>query len=250
MKTKAFLIVLFFTCLAASSQAADEDIWNKANAAYDQGDYVAAADGYTSFLERGHLLPEVYYNLGNAYFKQGKLGLAVASFRHALKLNPSYIAAKENLAYVSGYAVDKVEEKPRGFVLDIWYGLVSILTPQENFLASIIFYWILCAALTLLLIRYGKRELVIYLVIIAAFMFILSAAVTRFAINEERGAHWGVVIVSAIDLREGPGDEFEKIFTGHEGLEFKILSKRQNYCLVELSSGLKGWIPQASLTEI
>lgn len=250
MKIRVLLIFILFACFANSLRAADEDIWSKANTAYDQGDYAAAAEGYTAFLERGHLLPEVYHNLGNAYFKQGKLGLAIASFRHALRLNPSYTTAKENLAYVRGFAVDKVEEKPRGFVLDIWYGLVSIFSPQGNYLITIIFYWLLCAAISLLLLRYGKRELVIYLVIIAAFMFILSAAVTRFAINEERGAHWGVVIVSAVDLREGPGDEFEKIFTGHEGLEFKILSKRQNYCLVELSSGLKGWIAQASLTEI
>lgn len=230
--------------------AADEEIWNKANTAYDRGDYVAAAENYTSYIERGHSLPEVYYNLGNAYFKQGKLGLAVASYHHSLKLNPAFKPARENLAYVRTYAVDKVEEKPRGFLVDIWYGLASILSPQANFILTIFFYWLLCAAISLLLFRYGKRELVIYLVIIAAFMFIFGAAVTRFAIYEERGAHWGVVIAPAVDLRDGPGEEFGKIFTGHEGLEFKIVSKRQNYCLVELSSGLKGWIPQESLTEI
>jgi tetratricopeptide (TPR) repeat protein len=250
MNTRTLLIVLLLLFSGSLLMAADDEIWNKANAAYDQGDYAAAAEAYTSFLERGHLLPEVYYNLGNSYFKQGKLGLAVASFHHSLKLNPGFRPAKENLVYVRGYAVDKVEEKPRGFLVDIWYGFASILSPQANFIVTIFLYWFLCAAISLLLIRYGKRELVIYLVIIAAFMFILSAAVTRFEINEERGAHWGVVIVSAVDLREGPGEEFEKIFTGHEGLEFKILSKRQNYCLVELTSGLKGWIPQASLMEI
>lgn len=250
MNMRMFVIafILVFSC--GLLMASDEDIWNKANAAYDQGDYSAAAENYTTYLERGHLLPEVYYNLGNAYFKQGKLGLAVASYHHSLKLNPAFKPARENLAFARTFAVDKVEEKPRGFLVDIWYGFASILSPQANFILTIFFYWLLCGAISLLLLRYGKRELVIYLVIIAAFMFILSAAVTRFAIIEERGAHWGVVIASAVDLRDGPGEEFEKIFTGHEGLEFKIISERQNYYLVELASGLKGWIPQASLTEI
>lgn len=250
MITRNLLIIFLFVFSCSMLLAADEEIWNRANAAYDQGDYNSAAENYTAYLERGHLLPEVYYNLGNAYFKQGKLGLAVASYHHSLKLNPSFKAARENLIFARSFAVDKVEEKPRGFLVDIWYNLVTILTPQANFGLSIFFYWLLCAAISMLLLNYGKRELVIYLVIIAAFMFILSATVTRFAINEERGAHWGVVIASAVDLRDGPGEEFEKIFTGHEGLEFKIISRRQNYCLVELASGLKGWIPQTSLTEI
>lgn len=250
MTTRKLLFLFWFIFSISPLMASDDEIWNKANTAYDQGDYATATDNYISYLEHGHLLPEVYYNLGNAYFKQGKLGLAMASYHHSLKLNPSFKAARENLVFARSFAIDKVEEKPRGFLVDIWHSLTSLLTPQANFLLSIFLYWLLCAAISLLLLRYGKRELVIYLVIIAAFMFILSAAITRFAINEERGSTWGVVIVSSVDLRDGPGEEFEKIFTGHEGLEFKIISKRQNYCLVELASGLKGWIPRASLTEI
>ena len=250
MNKKTILIIILILLSRGLRAASDNDIWNEANAAYDRADYVAAADYYTSYLERGHLLPEVYYNLGNAYFKQGKLGLAIASYRHSLKLDPSFRAARENLVFARSYTVDKVEEKPRGFLVDIWYNFATLLSPQAYFILSIFFYWLLCAALTMLMLKYGKRELVIYLVIIAAFMFILGAAVTRFAINEERGANWGVVTVPAVDLRDGPGEDFEKIFTGHEGLEFKIISKRQNYCLVELASGLKGWIPRESLTEI
>jgi hypothetical protein len=250
MKTRALLVISALLAFAQFAIATDEDIWNKANTAYDQGSYADAIEGYTSFLDRGHRFPEVYYNLGNAYFKDGKLGLAIASFRHCLKLDPAFSAARENLAYVRGFAVDKVETKPRGFLVDIWYGLAGILSPQTYFVLTIAFYWLFCAIVSLLIAGYGKRELVIYLLIITAFLFIFSAAITRFVVSGERNSHWGVVISPAVELREGPGDEFEKIFTGHEGLEFKIMAKRQGYILVELDSGLKGWIPQTSLTEI
>lgn len=250
MKTRALILLISLAIFSQIAFAADEDIWNKANTAYDQGNFNTAIDEYTSYLDRGHRLPEVYYNLGGAYFKAGKLGLAIASYRHCLKLDPASAAARENLAYVRGFVVDKVETKPRGFLVDIWYGLAGILSPGANFILTIIFYWLLCGIISLLIIGYGKRELVIYLLMIIAFMFILSAAITRFVVSEERNTRWGVVISSAVELREGPGDEFGKIFTGHEGLEFKILTKRQDYILIELDSGLKGWIPQASLTEI
>jgi hypothetical protein len=250
MIKNTLLLLVIFVALTQIVFASDEDIWDNANTAYDQGNYSMAIENYTTYLEHGHRLPEVYYNLGGAYFKDNKLGLAIASFRHSLKLDPAFTAAKENLAYVRSFAVDKVETKPRGFLVDIWYALAGVLSPGTNFILTLILYWLLSANISLLIIGYGKRELMIYLLVIIALLFIFSATITRFVVNQERNTRWGVVISPSVDLREGPGDEFEKIFTGHEGLEFKILNKREGYMLVELDSGLKGWMPQASLTEI
>ena len=242
--------IIIFVLIAASSFAADIEIWNQANSNYDQGRYTEAIDGYRTFLERGYRFPEVYFNLGNAYFKDNKIGPAIASFRHSLKLAPSFTPAKENLDYARTFTVDRVEPKPRGFLLDLWYGLVDLISPSGYFILSIILYWILCAIGVFLINGYGRRELTVYILIFTSIAFITSVTITRFAVNHERNTRWGVVVAQSVDLREGPGDEFGKIFTGHEGLEIKIISARQKYILIELENGLKGWIPGESLTEI
>jgi tetratricopeptide (TPR) repeat protein len=247
------ITVTIFACLIMTARAGavpDSETWNEANSAYDNAQFADAIQKYSQLLERGNRSPAIYYNLGNAYFKNNQIGLAIAAYRNCLKFDPSFAAARENLEYVRKFTVDKVEERPKGFLINIWEGLTELLSPANYFIATIIIYWCLCAVVTLFIARIGKREILTYLLIFLAVIFILGVGLTRFVVDQELNTKWGVLTAASADLREGPGEDFEKIFTGHEGLEFKILSQRQDYYLVELLSGLRGWIPTTTLAEI
>jgi tetratricopeptide (TPR) repeat protein len=251
MRFKALLIALMlalFSVLAIAST--DQEVWTSANDAYDNGDFATAIDDYVSLLAKGKRTPEIYYNLGNAYFKTDQIGLAIAAYHHSLKIDPAFHLAAENLDYVRQFVVDKVEEKPRGFILNIWYGLESLLSPQGNFIFTIVVFWCLALILSGLILGIGKKEFLTYLLILFAIMFILGIAITYSVVDRDLNSKLGVLTATSADLREGPGEEFGKIFTGHEGLEFKIITLRQDYYLVELKNGLKGWIKSSLLTEI
>jgi len=236
--------------MITAAYGTDEEIWTKANADFDQNNFESAINGYRLLLERGVRQPAVYYNLGGAYFKNDQIGMAIAAYLHCLKIDPSFTAAKENLEYVRRYTIDKVEEKPKGFLLNIWYGLIGILPAEWYFIFTIIVYWALCLIITLMIVGFGKKEILSYLLILSFIIFIIGVINTNFLIDETVNSKWGVITVASAELREGPGEDFGKIFTGHEGLEFKILSHRQGYYLVELANGLKGWIEGSTLTEI
>lgn len=250
MRVVGALAAFVLTCSFAAAQSSNEEIFAKANAAYDQNNFDEAISSYLLLLQRGVRQPEVYYNLGTAYFKNDQLGLAVAAYRHSLELDPSFKQAVENLGYIRQYAIDKVEESPRGFLLDIWYGLASIFSAQGFFIFTVAIFWSLSAVISLMLLNMTRRELLTYLLILLASVFILSLALTYSVVGEAVSTRWGVLTVPSTELREGPGEDFEKIFTGHEGLEFKILSERQGYYLVELANGLKGWVRSDALGEI
>jgi len=226
------------------------DIWQQANQSYDDNEFVTAIEGYRTVLERGNKSAIVYYNLGCAYFKDSQIGLAIASFRHSLKSDPSFAPARENLEYARRFVIDKVEQKPRGFLLNTWYTMAGITSPQNQFILTIFAYWLLCLVLTFIILGSPHKEILIYLLILLAIIFIMGVTLTHFAIDDKVNTDWGVVTVASVELREGPGEDFEKIFTGHEGLECKIISRRQEYYLIELVNGLKGWIEKHSLTEI
>ena len=249
---KALLSALIFMLLLAATSLAgiDNEIWKEANNAYDQNNFELAIKDYRKLLEHGSRYPAVYYNLGNAYFKNNKLGLAIAAYRHCLKLDPSFKQAEQNLEFARRYTVDKVEPAPRGFWLNIWYGLAGLLSAKAFFIFSVIVYWALSLVIALMISGRGKKEFLTYLLILLSIMLIFGGAMTRFVINEKVNAKWGVVTAASAELREGPGQDFEKLFTGHEGLELKVLSQRQGYYLVELANGLKGWIKEDALTEI
>lgn len=243
-------IVLSLLLVVLANASGDDDLWNSTNTAYDNSDYYTAIDGYLKILEKGRRTPEVYHNLGNAYFKSDKLGLAIAAFRHAINIDPSFTPARENLEYARQFTVDKVEEKPRGFLLNIWYGMAGIFSPQGHFIFTMAVFWSIIGLLSLYILGIGRRELLSYLLILLSIIFILGAIITYTVVDEEQNTKWGVMTATTAELREGPGEDFEKIFTGHEGLEFKILSQRQGYYLVELRNGLKGWMRLSLLTEI
>jgi hypothetical protein len=243
----AVLLLLF---AAVSFAATDQETWTAANEAYDSGDFATAIDNYVSLLAKGKRTSEVYYNLGNAYFKTNQIGLSIAAYLHSLKIDPTFRLAAENLDYVRQFVVDKVEEKPRGFILNIWYGLEGFLSPQGNFIFTITVFWCLALILSGLILGIGKKEFLTYLLILFTIMFILGIAITYSVVDRELHSKVGVLTATSGELREGPGEEFEKIFTGHEGLEFKIITLRQDYYLVELKNGLKGWIKSSLLTEI
>jgi tetratricopeptide (TPR) repeat protein len=251
MKKATVLVVLVIILLGSVALAStDKETWEAANSAYDNGDFASAIDNYRMLLDKGRRTPEVYYNLGNAYFKSNQIGLAIAAYRHSLMIDPAFYQAAENLAYVRQFVVDKVEEKPKGFLLNIWYGLERLLSPQGYFIFTMAVFWAVIAILSVLILGFGKREFLTYLLILFSILLILGVAITYSTVDRELNSKWGVLTATSATLREGPGEDFEKIFTGHEGLEFKILAYRQGYYLVELENGLKGWVRSSVLTEI
>lgn len=250
MRLTSILFICILMLPLSSANGSDQDIWTKANEAYDQNNYKEAINDYLLLLEHGNRSPSVYYNLGSAYFKNNQIGMSIAAYRLSLKLDPSFTMAKENLEYVRKYVVDKVEKPPKGFLLNLWSGMAGLFSGEAYFLCTIIIYWGLGLVITVMILGIGKKEFLSYLLILLFAMFILGGVLTHFVINETVNTKWGVITAASAELREGPSEDFEKIFTGHEGLEFKILSQRQGYYLVELANGLNGWIKGATLTEI
>jgi uncharacterized protein YgiM (DUF1202 family) len=87
--------------------------------------------------------------------------------------------------------------------------------------------------------------------LIAAFILaIFSATAAARRIKIDRLTTWGVLVDDSADIREGPGEDYDRIEIGHEGLEFKILNEREDSYLIELKNGLKGWIDKRAVLEI
>ena len=82
-------------------------LFAEANAQYAEGNYIEAANRYEQILAE-QPAAEVYYNLGNAYFKQGELAQAILAYERALRLQPSFDDAKHNLQYAQAQIVDNI----------------------------------------------------------------------------------------------------------------------------------------------
>lgn len=241
-------LLLAFGALAHADD--NETIWKQAADYYDQGKYNQAIDSYQKLLERGMNNAEIYYNLGNSYFKADQMGRAIWAFRRALLIDPHLKAARDNLEYVRSHNADQIQIKGRGFVQDIWDFLTGIFSVNGYLLIFMVSWWLVCSIAIYKITRFNTPEWPYFLLIFALVVTIFSAASAARRISEDRLAHWGVLAQESVDIREGPGAEFKKIEVGHEGLEFKILGARENSYLIELGNGLKGWVDRQAVLEI
>ena len=250
MRKSLYIAILSLIAFSQVIAAENEQLWKDAADYYDKGQYKNAIDNYNTLLEHGFQAPEVYYNLGNAYFKAGDLGHSVWSYRRALKLDSSFQPAKDNLNYVRARNTDQISIKGRGFILDIWDFLTGLFSINGYLFLFTLAWWLTAAVAVYAIIKINGSHRPYYLLILPLFIVIFSGASAAQRIDDERMTSWGVLISDSADIREGPGAEFNKVVVAHEGLEFKILGVRENSCLIELENGLKGWVNKQAVLEI
>ena len=100
-------------------EASPEQLWDRANTAYVNGDYHAAAEIYEGILAQGLSSVKLYYNLANAYFKEGQLGKSILFYRRALRLAPGSDDIRYNLSVAEARTKDNIEQIPEFFLLSL-----------------------------------------------------------------------------------------------------------------------------------
>ena len=119
IKIKNILFFLLIQCLAWTAYAQDAAI-KEAETAYTKEDYGKAIELYEGILKSNGDSPEIYYNLGNAYYKAGKIASAILNYERALVLDPGDADVRFNLQMARQKTVDKIEPVD-GFFLSRWF---------------------------------------------------------------------------------------------------------------------------------
>lgn len=239
------LILTLYLTAAPQGQAWPADLYNQGNACYVAGDYQGAIDSYLRALERTDH-PQLRYNLGNAYFKSGRMGMAVIQYRRARALAPRDPDIAHNLEFVRDYRVDKASAQPGPLEQALARAFTFFSGREAALLAAACF---LTAALLVawFLLSDKRWPLVLAsLAIVGWGYFLIVSQVWR----AERGSHPAVVTAKEVGALSGPGQDFKEILLLHDGTEVRIREKRGDYLLVQLPGGLGGWVPQGAVEPI
>jgi len=219
-----------------------DSLFNSAAVKYDGADYKAAIEDYGAILNTGFESVQIYYNLGNAYFKGGQVGRAIASYRRALELNPRDQETKTNLAFAKQFTIDRLEYPQVSFFASLFKRILSAFSAEEAFLIWTILLWgTLCLWGLHFLSRNGTRVFATLATIFVCLLLIISIPTAAKIYNQETESR-GVLICSEAKIYSGPGEDFTLQFTGHEGLEFSVDERREAYYRITLDNGVKGWV--------
>lgn len=246
---RRYLAVFLLLLLPVSLFAGLNDDFNAAVSLYDQGDFAGAVDGFKSIIDKGYVSAPLYYNLGCAYFKAGKLGYAIANFKRAERLAPDDDDIKLNTQFAQLFLVDKIDTGPQSFFPDKVQGYLAKLHPNQYFWISLLAFALIFVVLSLKRFGWARRwgnavTVLLTVVTILAVVSMVWVLKSNYLVQE------GVIVVPETEVLSGPGSEFELQFTGHEGLTFKILDSRNDYFLGLFANKLKGWVKIADVVRI
>ena len=133
MKWRIFFIIpcFFIPVLLAFCAPSAEDDFRGACNFYEKGDYKAAIREYNKILDTGYESGELYYDLGNSYFKDGRLGMAVLSYERARNLMPRDGDLESNYRYVLNRLRHSAAPKPAILPFRIFNKLEFYFTVNE-----------------------------------------------------------------------------------------------------------------------
>lgn len=238
-----FLLIFLFLCVPAFADIGSASaLFQRGNQSYDEGKFNQAIAEYEKILNLGIKNYEVFYNLGNAYFRQNQLGKAILNYRRALALEPREEDAKANLSFVKLFTLDKIEEQQIHPFSNMLQWFLNLWSKDGLALLTSLFYTLSIGWGILILFKGSKKYLWSGLVIFL-FLSIIFGSSLWTKIHFDSVDH-GVVVVPQAEVRSGPGQDYILQFTGHEGLEFRVEEEAEGWYRISLPNGIKGWIPK------
>lgn len=250
---KVVTVVTLLLSLGASMniQAKDLDsLWTAGVQAYTDGKFSDASAAWTSIEESGQKSAKLYYNLGNAWFKQGNYPKAILNYERALRLDPSYSDARYNLEFTSNFVQDKIEPVPE-FILKSVARKVCYVMGSNAW--AVIFLVLLAAALVMGLLfllgsSVGKRRAGFYCGIV---LLLLSAGTLSFSIWQKSDSvktDTAIVMSPVSSVKSSPSSGSSKdLFVIHEGTKVTILDEVGTWRNISLADGRQGWIPASDI---
>jgi tetratricopeptide (TPR) repeat protein len=230
--------------LAASFSARTSTAVTAGNEAYQRGDFAAAEQHYRRALEGGATGTTVLYNLGNACFKQKKLGEAIYWWERAKRLDPEDPDIRENLEFARLLVADRIEVPPDPFPVRVLRGATRLLPERAECwtLAFLLAAANGCFTLWLFTDRRRLAAAALVGIVVALVAGSLVGASLTWKIVERNSSREGVVIEQKVEVRSGPGEENTVLFSLHEGIVVRIRSAAGPWLQVSLPNGWNGWL--------
>ncbi len=248
MKSIIYFLLMLIPCVSTAQVGTiNKEI---GDSAYAKGDYPAAIEVYEALLANQGIAPEVYYNLGNAYYKSSEIGKAILNYERALQLDPSDNDIRFNLELARSKAVDKVDEGFRLFLTEWIEGLLNIASMGSWAYIAIGSFVVML--IMLLLLFFGKS---VALRKTAMGCSVLMLIITLFS-NYAAMSHYSnltsrdmaIVMSPTVTAKSTPDNSGTSLFVIHEGRKVKVCDdSMKEWKEIELEDGTVGWVPASSL---
>ncbi len=252
MKKIFTLVILCLLALTSVCAQIPAEVFAQANKAYAAEQYQDALNGYLSLVDQGLESADLYYNLGNAYYRTGELALAILYYERASKLRPGDKEIAENIAFCYSRTEDKIDAMPSFFLVRWWQSLVGVFSPRG-------WMWLLIAVSVVLVVlgtcfllaheyTWRKNSLMAAVATLVVWLVVLVATVNAsYRVNHSRTA---IVTAPLSVVKSSPNESSVDKFVLHEGTKVRMLDDMDQWVKISIADGNKGWLPVSDITMI
>lgn len=242
-------IILLFIAIPAFSQT---DKMDEANKLYSEEKYQEAVASYESILKEGKESADLYFNLGNAYYKTGDVNNAILNYERAKLLAPNDGDIDFNLQIANQFVVTSVEALPQPFFVR-WSNNFINLNPADSWARISILSFVLFL-IFLGLFLFSKTVRIKRLSFIIGIVVILTSAITfsfaskqKSKINNRNNA---IVFCPRVTVKSSPSESGTDLFLIYEGLKVELIDSIGNWNEVKLLDGNQGWLQDSCIVRI
>lgn len=265
MRKIYFSILLLFASVMAYAQADSTQVEKgiaqapveivtkaKADSAYINNDYASAVYLYENILANQGESADIYYNLGNSYYKMDNIAKAILNYEKALVLNPGNGDIRFNLELAQSKTVDKVTPMSEVFLVTWMKDLTNMMSEKGWAKMGIITFILM---LLMLALYFFSKKIALKKVgfISAVCLLLVCIVVNVFAStqkNEAQSHGTAIIMAPSVTVKSTPNESGTDLFILHEGRKVNIKDNTmREWKEIQLEDGNAGWVP-TSVIEI
>ena len=238
-----FIIFLVFT----SNQVID-DLFQKSNEYYTNGDYQNAVNGYLDVLDSGFESAELYFNLGNSFYKLNNIPDSNFYYEKAKSISPNDDDILTNLIFAKNLRIDKIEVLPITQMQNFKLSILNLFSEKGWSISLISLIWFMSFAFIFYIISKDSKFKRLYFTL--SIVFIILSSLTLFINFEKKKLSeikYAIVYDKEIEVWSEPNNISELKFLLHEGTKVKQLDVIEDWVNIQLENGTLGWIQSSSL---
>ncbi len=250
MKTKYFIFLLFLSNIVFAGEL--DNLFQKGNEHYQKGEYEETIKIFEDIAGKGYQGKSLYYNLGNAYFRTGKIGLAILYYEKAKKISPSDEDVNYNLAFANSKISDKIETLPKFFIFDWWENILALFSISGWTYLSYLFYFLILVSIGYYYFARSLKgqRIAFYAGIVSAIILIATIVLLLVNLNRELNVKYGVIVEAVVVTKFSPDQNSKDAFIVHEGLKVQAEDTVSDWIEIKLIDGKVGWLKKSNIAII
>lgn len=232
-----------------SSSKLEDATKSEGDSAYIRNDFASAIQIYESLLRKGEAA-DVYYNLGNSYYKVNEIAKAILNYERALLLQPGNGDIRANLEIARSKTVDKVETVPEVFFVTWTKALINSMSVDAWAVCGVVSFLLLIVSLYFFI--FSKQVVLKKVGFITGIVFLIVVVMTNvFAFKQKKELlhrDSAIIMNPSVTVRSTPSESGTSLFILHEGHKVDIKdSSMKDWKEIRLEDGKVGWVPVSSI---